>query len=363
VHAGWTFTHPVLEPRERLVAFVVQALAVAVFTIWPLLAARRFSSDRIGWYAAALSGPLWFPALRQLFVANFGDTYIGALPLALGTLSLLAADQARRAWPSANPIRRSALVWFSAVALCFVAVAIPLQLEKQWITIGWALEGIAILALWQRLDHPGLKYFGLALLGASALRLVANPALLGYHPRSAVRIVNWLTYTYLVPAAALLASAALLGPRERGRARPWELALYARGRPVGAIGTGFAAIVVIFVWINLTIADWFATGSVLSLRFGDNPAQRLTVSIAWGIYGLILLGSGMRRDSIGLRWVSLCFLLITIGKVFLHDLGALRDLYRVASLVGLALSLILVSLLYQRFVFRKSPQETRRETV
>ena len=35
----------------------------------------------------------------------------------------------------------------------------------------------------------------------------------------------------------------------------------------------------------------------------------------------------------------------------MHDLGELEDLYRVGSLVGLALSLIVVSLIYQRFVF------------
>jgi uncharacterized membrane protein len=44
----------------------------------------------------------------------------------------------------------------------------------------------------------------------------------------------------------------------------------------------------------------------------------------------------------------------------LHDLGELEDLYRVASLVGLALSLILVSLAYQRFVFRKGSSEGKR---
>jgi len=109
---------------------------------------------------------------------------------------------------------------------------------------------------------------------------------------------------------------------------------------------------VVFVWINLAIANWFATGETLTLSFGDRPAQRLTVSIAWGLYALLLLGIGVARDSVGLRWISLAFLLIVIGKVFLYDLGALTDLYRVASLVGLAVSLILVSLLYQRFVFR-----------
>ena len=49
---------------------------------------------------------------------------------------------------------------------------------------------------------------------------------------------------------------------------------------------------------------------------------------------------------------------IRLGKVFLHDLNALQDLYRVGSLVGLAVSLIFVSLLYQRFVFRVDVSES-----
>jgi len=59
----------------------------------------------------------------------------------------------------------------------------------------------------------------------------------------------------------------------------------------------------------------------------------------------------MARSISGLRQVSLAFLLLTLVKVFLHDLGDLEGLYRVGSLFGLAISLLLVSLLYQRFVF------------
>ena len=50
-------------------------------------------------------------------------------------------------------------------------------------------------------------------------------------------------------------------------------------------------------------------------------------------------------------------LLITIGKIFLYDVGELTDLYRVGALLGLALSLIVVSLVYQRFVFRAGADE------
>ena len=59
----------------------------------------------------------------------------------------------------------------------------------------------------------------------------------------------------------------------------------------------------------------------------------------------------MARRSAGLRWTSLALIIVTVGKVFLYDLSHLHDLYRVMSLVGLAFSLILISLAYQRFVF------------
>ncbi len=340
-------------------ALLFEGLGVLVFAAWPFLSGRALRAQRIAWYVAALAGPLWFFPARVAWVAAFGKGALGLLPILLGAVALLAAAQARRLQTDQEPgVRLTALVWLSAVAICFTSVAIPLQLEKSWITIGWALEGVALLVLWRRLDHPGLKWFALALLGAATLRLVPLEAVLGSYPRSGLPILNWVLYTYLVPAAALFASAWLLRPLEEERARDWEHTLYGRGIPVGAVGAAVAGIFVVFVWINLAIADWFAEGPRLTLDFGRSPARDLTVSIAWAVYAMVLLGFGMARASSGMRWLSLGFLVVTIGKVFLYDLGELRDLYRIASLVGLAVSLLSVSLLYQRFVFRKLPQES-----
>ena len=58
----------------------------------------------------------------------------------------------------------------------------------------------------------------------------------------------------------------------------------------------------------------------------------------------------MWRGARGLRLVALSVLLLTVGKVFLYDLGQLTGLYRIMSFLALGLSLIIVSLLYQRFV-------------
>ena len=359
VHAGWTWEYPGLAHDMPIAshALVIQLIAVALFSSWPFATSQRFKTEPWAWYAAALAGPAWFLSLRRLFEWRFGDAAIGLLPLLLAGAALAGAQRTRRLWAESEPWQSSAFVWFLVVALGFITVAIPLQLAKEWITIGWALEGLAVTMLWRRYDHPGLKYFALALLGGATVRLVANPAVLGYYPRPSWRIVNWLAYTYLAPAAALLRVADLLRVDEVGRARDWEQPVYAPGYPVGAIASGLCGLVVIFLWINLAIADWFATGATLQVSFERLPARDLTMSIAWAAYALVLLALGVRRTSTALRWVSLALMMLTIGKVFLYDLGELRDLYRVASLLGLAVSLIVVSLAYQRFVLRKTPAE------
>jgi uncharacterized membrane protein len=340
---------------DARVALGLVFLGTGLNVAWPFVAGAALQAQKLAWYAAALAGPMAFLSAKHLWPVAVGPGSVGLLPLLLGGFALAAVAGSRRAPIPDEMLRKNVLVWFSAVAICFASVAIPLQLDKSWITIGWALEGLALIALWRRLDHPGLKWFALAHLAAATLRLFPTLALLSSYPRSATRIVNWVLYTYAVSAAALFASARLLSPEEPGRARPWERELYAKGKPVGAIAAAMAGIFVVFVWINLAIADWFAEGPQLTLQFGRSPARDLTVSISWAIYALVLLGFGMARTNIGLRWLSLSFLVVTIGKVFLYDLGELRDLYRVVSLVGLAVSLLLVSLLYQRFVFRRRP--------
>jgi hypothetical protein len=368
-HTLWSFDLGSRDGDAATVAFGAQALAVVGFTLWPFLAGRAFRDRRWAWYGAALAGPLSFFALRHLFEILWTDAFIGALPVALGAISLAAATRSRQLWredeaaeAAADDRGRSRLVWFAAVALGFLSLAIPLQLDKEWVTLGWALQGAAVLALWKRLDHPGLKYFGLALLAAITLRLVANPAVLGYYPRGGWPVLNWLLYTYLVPAAALVFSARLLAGIEVQRQRRWEAPLYARGWTVAAAACGVAAIAVVFVWINLAIFDYFSPGRSLLVTLDRLPARDLALSLAWAVYALLLLALGMARGVRSLRWLSLGFLMLTLVKVALYDLGELKDLYRVASLVGLAISLLLVSLAYQRFVFgRRSSKEEEEE--
>ena len=100
------------------------------------------------------------------------------------------------------------------------------------------------------------------------------------------------------------------------------------------------------------IADYFSTGPDIAWDWELRLDRDLTMSIAWGVYALVLLGAGLWRKRRSLRFVSLGFMLLTVAKVFLVDLSNLEGLHRVFAFLGLAVALILVSLLYQRFLFR-----------
>ncbi|HZR84887.1 MAG TPA: DUF2339 domain-containing protein [Candidatus Binatia bacterium] len=351
---AWTMA---FHPSASFLALALAVVSAVAFGAWPLAGADRLRDDRWSWRAAALAGPAWLPAAVVLFEDRFGDRAKGLVPIALGAATLAIAARARDLWLSDDERRTSALAWLCGAALGLATVAIPLQLERHWITVGWALEAAALVRLWTRLDHPGLKYTALALFAVVTVRLVGDADVLGAHARAAWPIVNWIAYTYLVPAAALVAAARWLRPLEVSRLREWERPLYLRPEPLAATGAGLAALVVVFVWINLTIADAFATGSDVAVVFDRTPAQNLALSIAWAAYAIALLALGVRLASSGLRWASLALLMATIAKIFLYDVGELRDLYRVAALLGLALSLIAVSLVYQRFVFRRTAME------
>jgi len=54
---------------------------------------------------------------------------------------------------SRPPAAIGRLALLAGAALGFVTLAIPLPLERSWITIGWALEGAALAWLYGRIPH------------------------------------------------------------------------------------------------------------------------------------------------------------------------------------------------------------------
>ena len=78
--------------------------------------------------------------------------------------------------------------------------------------------------------------------------------------------------------------------------------------------------------------------------------QDMTYSLAWALFAFVLLAIGLRARNAATRYAGMALLGVTLLKLFLHDLWNLGGLCRVGSLVGLAIVLLVVSLIYQRFL-------------
>lgn len=357
---AWKFDWPWLAPMSVATSFLAVAgfwnqdgpywdhLALAtvilsIYLAYPLALGRRARALRQPWLAAVLASAAYFFLARlNLEGLGFGSV-IGLLPvLQAGALAVLLRRLLDLEPAGERDLGRLALV--AGAVLAFVTVAIPLQLEKQWITIGWALLAAALAWLYGRIPHRGLLLWTAGLAAAVFVRLSLNPAVLAYHPRAEMPVWNWYLYTYLVAAAALLAGAWLLH-RTDDRLAP--------GLPRLSTLLSAAGGILLFLLLNIEIADFFSEGPTLTFGFLSGRAtlaEGLTYTLGWGIFALALLVTGIAAHSRGARIAAIALLLGTVLKGFLLDLAALGGLYRIASFVGLAVCLAAVAVLIQKFV-------------
>ncbi len=327
----WSFEHFNRTVWQQ--QFLFAASVYAVFLAYPILLGARARNLLEPYLATVMaSGAFFFFARQSLTAGGFAEG-IGVLPV---TQSLLMAGLLWKLLRLQAPGERAQgrLAMVAGSVLAFITVAIPLQLDKQWITIGWALLAAALAWLWRKIPHTGLMYWSASLLLAVLVRLVFNPQVFSYHPRSSMPILNWYLYTYLISAMAFFAAAWLLR----------------KGFPLVTRLAGAGGAVLMFALLNIEIADYYSKGSQLTFNFSADLGQDLTYTIGWGIFAFGLLICGILLRSKPARISAIALLSVTIGKCFLHDLWRLGGLYRVGSFVGLAMCLTVVALLLQRFV-------------
>ncbi|MFO1107941.1 MAG: DUF2339 domain-containing protein [Bradyrhizobium sp.] len=150
-------------------------------------------------------------------------------------------------------------------------------------------------------------------------------------------IFNLLLLGYALPAVlALLLSYAAAGHRP----------------PAYANTLAGAALVLVLSYVTLEIRRLYH-GPILSTG-ATTDAEQYTYSIAWLVFGVVLLGAGLFLNSQRARMASAVVIALTIGKAFLIDMSELTGVYRALSFMGLGIVLVAIGWLYQRILFRKT---------
>jgi len=316
----------------------------AVFLGFPFALRGKVLDLQLPWAVAALSLPLHFFLLHHDVVRYWPNNIPAVLP-ALCALPPLAGLVMLIRWiPGDAPFRLNRLAWFGASALFFITLIFPLQFSRQWITVGWALEGMALLWLFHRVPHPGLRVAGVGLLGATFVRLVCNPLVFDYAARGERPVFNWILYTYGIAAMCCFVGARLLAP-PRNRV----LGLPAPGLLV-TIGTILA-----FALVNLEIADYFtAAGMRMRLRVLDsgNLAGDMSYTIGWSVFAFVVLIAGIVKRVQPARIAAGVLLAVAAVKLLVRDLWDLPTGYKIGAGLAVGLVALAAAFVYQQFFGR-----------
>lgn len=217
---------------------------------------------------------------------------------------------------------------FGGVAFTLLMIAIGLQFNGAALTIGWAAEGAIVVALGLREHRDWIRAGGVALflvaIGRTADLLAAAP------PLDQVPLLNARTACAAFVIALCYTLAWLHHAREDSTERNVHV----------AAGLVAAQLVTVMLITSEIDAYWAARADALT--------RGLATSVAWAVFATLLIVIGLRRDYAPIRYFAILLFAVTIAKVFFVDMAHLERVYRILSVIGLGIALLVTSYLYQR---------------
>lgn len=211
--------------------------------------------------------------------------------------------------------------------------------------ISWFIFGLG-LVLWPSHLHHAFRLTGTIVMIISLIRGVFYPLIYSLEFGAVIPILNMPTLIFM----AMIIGFLILTIRRFPEEWSWKGEFLPRHM--------WATLLILFAFyvMNVEVASVFGkfrTGidsGIFSFYTHGRLSQQLAYSISWLVYAIGLLIIGINWKIIQVRWVALALFVITALKVFIKDLWTLGQLYRVFSFVGLAITLMLVSFLYQRYL-------------
>jgi uncharacterized membrane protein len=313
LHGAGLFALARRAPRFQDVAAVAPALSTAALLLWWTAsreAGAGWDADRFtsvasllgGFYAAGAFALLWnagrpgfwaalsvaaalahFLAGWYVLRATAPGTPWGLISIGLAVPFLIGAERLAR-WRGTMTGATEALGVLAAGVAFFIAIAIALELRREWITVAYAVEFAAVSVIAARLDLLAMRRLCWPLLALVVVRFVLNPEVLTY-PLGLTPIFNWILWGYGLSIAALLVGLRFLrttGEERLVRATEAAIALLA------------------FVLATLQVRSAFQHDSMTAPDWGF--LERSFYVLVWGAFALAALWLARVRHDLVALW-------------------------------------------------------------
>jgi uncharacterized membrane protein len=271
------------------------------------------------WFWVYRSEHSWIPTLLEVLG-------VGIALLGLELISVEAVDYFRRAE--------------SQGVILLLGLIAPGLARDLTLAVIWSVYSIPLVwyGFRKKSDSLLLLGFGALVLGIGVMAARG----FSYAPAASFTLVwNPRFAAFAMAALAMLVHRRLLGSY-RGQ----------YGWIGGALAT-YYVVSGILIFELVTAETWDVFGKAIVLAplavHQLSNLRQMTLSLVWVLYSVVLMGFGIGRRVVALRFVSIALFAITILKVFLSDLSFLDTVYRVFSFIALGLILLGTKYLYERY--------------
>ncbi len=329
---GWHASH--YHPEKLTPALLFQIAVFALFLLGDIAPQVRGRAPTLEQWGRLFVNPFVFFATAYALLEDDYSDWMGAFAL---LMALLYAGLARAGMSAQGGDRRTLLISIT-VALTFVTLAIPIQLESNWITLGWGVQGAVLTWLSLRMRSSNLRLFAGIVFGLALFQHLANDT--PWHGRLLFTPVANRYFLGALALVGLLALAAHL-------ARPAD-----RSFAVAALLSALA-----LFWLAISVETYTYSDALVSALPGEREWDQVrqirwfgqsVLSVLWSVYAAGLVAAGFRSKWSVLRWSGLSLFGLTLAKVILVDMSQLEQFYRIVAFLALGLLLLGVAWGYQR---------------
>jgi hypothetical protein len=222
---------------------------------------------------------------------------------------------------------------YVAAAVTFLTAAVAIQLELQWVTIVWAVEGLMLTWAGLRANEPaarraGFFVFAVAFahwLGFDAMRFGFDAQALSAGGDRFVPLLNARALSCLALVSALAGAAWLYrgGAAVDAEGDVEKSAMDEEERSAAVALYTLAANGLALVLLTLDVSDYFGRQKALSeglARERAEGARQFALTALWSVYGAGLFAYGARRMVRAARYAGLMLVVAATVKALAIDL-------------------------------------------
>jgi uncharacterized membrane protein len=275
--------------------------------------------------ALLLNAAIYFVLTYRLIEPTYGKLVMAGVAIALSAFYTLHAFIFLRK----KLLDRELLLAFISLAVIFLTISIPLAIAKEWITVVFALNAVALAWLGKKVGSEFLRQCGsvvcfvmlFRLLGVDFATQFGSPIPRDTPTTEILTGLGLRLIEFGIPIAALMIVGRLQkSPLAEQRnadgsvssLRANDLPDMGLANPLSFILTA-ASYVILFVYLNAEI--------VRTIGQFETRLELASITLVWAGFVVGLIIAAGRRQSIGLLMTGIGLLFLTIVKLWLIDLN------------------------------------------